>query len=167
MEGFNMNHELLRSVHFDYLHPVFVIMGFETCVKEAGCCFLKVAFDVIDENNFTGSLEETKLIMTTAASLIISRRVSSGREQKSFIANQIAVTYRSETRSWVLNSRDHTNDDSQTLCIVDEINIKEETSESLGNKSIRGFFAVISTRLLELCNWLILKMKSLISWRCK
>jgi len=55
----------------------------------------------------------------------------------------------------------------QTPCIFDGINIKEKTSESPGAKSIRGVFVVISKRLLELCNCLILKMKSLISWECK
>jgi len=159
-----MNDKLLRSVHFDYLHPVFVIMGFETCVKEAGCCFLKVALDVFEKRKYSGSFSEKRIILSEATRLIISRSESFAKDEESLIANEIAALYRMQTGTWYLTP---THDDSQTPCIFDGINIKEKISESPGTKSICGVFAVISKRLLEFCNCLILRMKSLITWRRK
>ena len=130
MEKFSMNNELEHSVYFEYLHPVFLIIGFEHCAKDAGYCFLKVARDVIEENNYIGSFDEMKLILSTAAGLIISRKVSSSQEQESVIANKIAISYRRRTRTWHLNPTQHANDDSQTPRIFDKDNVQTKGSES-------------------------------------
>jgi len=120
-----MNNELDHSVYFEYLHPVFLIIGFEYCAKDAGYCFLRVARDVLEENNYSGSFIEKKLILSTAAELILSRRDGSLEDQKSFIANEIATSYRRRTGTWLIPPLSQSNYDEASFVFIEFKNDKE------------------------------------------
>jgi len=142
-------------------------MGFESCVKEAGCCFLKVALDVFEKRKYSGSFSEKIIILSEATRLIISRGESLGVDEESLIANEIATLYRRRTGTWYLNSTHDANDDSQTPCTFDETLLQKRlaastTTARYGVKSI-----LKSLGLEKAFNYLINEMKSLISGRCE
>lgn len=158
---FSMNYELERGRYLELLRPFFLKMGFEYNVKESGNCFLRVAFDVFEENNYMGSEEEKKLILGTAALLIVIRGACS-TDSKYLMANEIAIAFRRRTGTWRLGSKIN-NGDSQTPCILGKINVDQEPAKSPVTYGGCWKSTLKQEGLKKQLNTLINMMKSLIS----